>query len=47
MKNMVQQIMEKKLNLSGRIYRMKENRQVKEVIFGRMEGKTRKGRPYG
>ena len=42
---MVQEIVEKKLNLFGHICRMKDNRLVKEVMFGMMEGETRRGRP--
>src|SRR6218665_3809538 len=44
-KNMVQQIIEWKLNLFGYICRMKDNRLVKNVTFGMIEGKTRIGRP--
>ena len=44
-KNMVQQIMERKLNLFEHMCRMKDNRLVKEVMFGMMEGETRRGRP--
>ena len=38
-------IMERKLNLFGHICRMKDNRLVKEVMFGTMEGELRRGRP--
>ena len=44
-KNIVQQIMEWKLNLFGHICRMKDNRLMKEVIFGTMKGKSGRGRP--
>src|SRR6218665_73663 len=44
-KNIVQQIMERKLNLFGHICRMKDNRLVKEVIFTTMEGEMRRGKP--
>src|SRR6218665_2593604 len=43
--NIIQQIMDRKLNLFGHICRMKDNRLVKEVMFGTMEGKSRRGRP--
>ena len=43
-KNMVQQIMERKLNLFGHIYRMKDNRLLKEVMIEMMEGEMRRGR---
>ena len=43
-KNMVQQIMERKLNLLGHKCRMKDNSLMKEVMFGMMEGQTRRGR---
>jgi len=42
---MVHQIMERKLTLFGHICRMKDNRLVKEVMFGTMDGETRRGRP--
>jgi len=41
-KNMVQQIIERRLNLFGHICRMKDNKLVKEVMFGMMEGETRR-----
>jgi len=37
--------MERNLNLFGHICRMNDNRLVKEVMFGIMEGETRRGRP--
>ena len=44
-KNIIQQIMERKLNLFGHILcRMKDNRLVKEVMFGTMEGELRRGK---
>src|SRR6218665_631414 len=42
--NIIQQIMNRKLNLFGNICRMKYNRLVKEVIFGTIEGELRRGR---
>ena len=41
----LQQIMKRKLNLFGHICTMKDNRLVKEVMFWRTEGQTRRGRP--
>src|SRR6218665_420798 len=44
-KNIIQQLMDRKLNLFEHICRMKDNRLVKEVMFGTMEGELRRGRP--
>src|SRR6218665_2020145 len=44
-KNIIKQIMDRKLNLFEHICRMKDNRLVKEVMFGTMEGEVRRGRP--
>ena len=44
-KNIVQLIMERKLNLFGHICRMKDERLVKGVMFGIMEGQAQRGRP--
>jgi hypothetical protein len=44
-KNIVQLIMERKLNLFGHICRMKDDRLVKCVVFGIMDGQSRRGRP--
>jgi hypothetical protein len=44
-KNIVQIIMERKLSLFGHICRMEDNRLVKCVVFGIMDGATRRGRP--
>jgi hypothetical protein len=44
-KNIVQLIMERKLSLFGHICRMENNRLVKNVVFGMMDGQTRRGRP--
>ena len=41
----MQQVMERKLNLFGHLCMMKDNRLVKEVMFGMFEGQTRRGRP--
>ncbi len=44
-RNIVQHIMERKLNLFGHICRMEDKRLVKGVVFGIMGGWTRRGRP--
>ncbi len=44
-RNIVQLIMEMKLSLFGHICRMEDKRLVKGVVFGIMEGRTRRGRP--
>jgi len=44
-KNIVQLVMERKLNLFGHICRMEDNRLVKCVMLGTMDGQTRRGRP--
>ena len=44
-KNIVQIIMERKLSLFGHICRMEDNRLVKGVVFGIIDGQTRRGRP--
>lgn len=44
-RNTVQIIMERKLSLFGHLCRMEDKRLVKCVVFGIMEGWTRRGRP--
>jgi len=44
-KNVIQLIMERKLKLFGHIYRMDDNRLVKNVVFGIIDGLNRRGRP--
>jgi len=44
-RNIIQLIMERKLSLFGHICRMGDNRLVKCVVFGMMDGQTRRGRP--
>jgi len=44
-KNIIQRIKERKLNLFGHICRMEDNSLVKNVVFGEMEGKTKRGSP--
>jgi len=43
--NFVGVILERKLNLFGHICRIEDTRQVKNVVFGIMEGTSRRGRP--
>ena len=43
-KNVVQMIMERKLKLFGHICRMDDNRLVKNVVFGIMDGQNMRGR---
>ena len=44
-KNVVQMIMERKIKLFGHICRMDDNRLVKNVLFGIMDGQNMRGRP--
>jgi len=44
-RNILQRIKERKLNLFGHICRMEDSRLVKEVVFGEMKWKTKRGRP--
>ncbi len=44
-KNIVQVIVERKLGFFGHICRMENNRMVKKVMLGSMEGTNRRGRP--
>jgi hypothetical protein len=44
-RNVYQTVIERKLKLFGHICRMGDDRLVKTVVFGRMQGKARKGRP--
>lgn len=44
-RNIIQLIMERKLSLFGHICRMGDDRLVKWVVFGMMDGQTRRGRP--
>ena len=43
--NVVQQVIRRKLGLFGHVCRMKDDRLVKSVMFGMMEGTNKKGRP--
>ncbi len=44
-RTVVQQVIERKLSLFGHICRMKDSRLIKTVMFGRMNGLNRRGRP--
>ena len=44
-RNIIQRIVERKLSLFGHICRMGDLRLVECVVFGMMDGKTRRGRP--
>ena len=43
--NLIQKVMKRKLSFFGHVCRMDDKRLVKNVIFGRMEGMNRRGRP--
>src|SRR6218665_3454868 len=43
-RNIIQIINERKLNLFRHICRMEDSRLVEEVVFGKMKGKTKRGR---
>jgi len=43
--NIVQKIMERKLNFFGHIRRMPDDRLIKQVVFGIMDDKNKRGRP--
>jgi len=43
--NIVQRIIERKLNFFGHICRMKDDRLLKQAVFGIMDGKNKRGRP--
>ncbi|HMW60562.1 MAG TPA: reverse transcriptase domain-containing protein, partial [Leptospiraceae bacterium] len=44
-KNLLQEVMGRKLTLFGHICRMNDGRMVKDILFGMMDGKSRRGRP--
>ena len=43
--NLVQNIIQRKLRLFGHICRMNNDRRIKTLMFGMMDGKNKKGRP--
>jgi len=42
----MQKLIDRKLRLFRYICRMHNNRRIKELMFGRMEGANRRGRPH-
>ena len=44
--NLMQKIIQRKLRLFGHICRMKDDRKIKTLVFGMMDGKNRRGRPH-
>src|SRR3984885_2275760 len=44
-KDLMQAVMKRKLGLFGHICRMEDNRKIKRVMLGIMDGKGRRGRP--
>ena len=43
--NIVQRIIERKLNFFGHICRMQDDRLLKQAVFGIMDGKNKRGKP--
>ena len=43
---MLQRVKQRKLHLFGHICRMKEDRKIKALMFGIMEGVNKRGRPH-
>jgi len=46
-KDLMQAVMRRKLGLFGHVCRMRNNRNIKDVMTGMMEGTERRGRPCG
>ena len=44
--NLMQKVIQRKLGLFGHICRMKEDRKIKALMFGIMEGTNKRGRPH-
>ena len=44
--NLLQKVIQRKLGLFGHICRMKEDRKIKALIFGIMDGRNKRGRPH-
>ena len=44
--NLMQKIITRKLELLGHICRMENDRKIKLVVFGRLEGTNKRGRPH-
>lgn len=45
-RTLLQTVMQRKLEMFGHICRMKDDRMIKQVVFGRMHGKSVRGRPH-
>ena len=43
--NIMQRMIERKMNFFGHICRMQDERLIKQVVFGSMDGKNKRGRP--
>jgi len=43
--NIMQRMIERKMNFFGDICRMQDERPIKQVVFGIMDGKNKRGRP--
>ena len=43
--NIMQRMIERKINFFGHICRMQDERLIKQVVFGIMDGKNKRGRP--
>jgi len=43
--NIVQRIIERKLNFFGHICRMRDYKLLRQAVFGIMDGKNKRGRP--
>ena len=44
--NLMQKIIIRKLEFFGHMCRMKNDRKIKSVVFGRLEGTNKRGRPH-
>ena len=44
--NLMQKVIQRKLGLFGHICRMREDRKIKALVFGIMEGTNKRGRPH-
>src|SRR6218665_3026196 len=44
--NLTQKIITRKLELFGHICRIENDRKIKSVVFGRLEGTNKRGRPH-
>jgi hypothetical protein len=44
--NMMQRIIQRKLGLFGHICRMSNDRKIKTLVFGMMDGRNKRGRPH-